>query len=891
MADDTNMENDDASLPEESITPPETPTPIGEGGMPLNAGTVRFININEEMRGSFLDYAMSVIVARALPDARDGLKPVHRRILYAMYDMGIRAGTAYKKSARIVGEVLGKYHPHGDSAAYDAMARMAQDFSLRYLLVDGQGNFGSMDGDSPAAMRYTEARMSQIGEELMLDINMDTVNFSDNYDGTQQEPDVLPARIPNLLANGASGIAVGMATNIPPHNLRELAQAITYLLDHYETQEEVTVDDLTQFVRGPDFPTGAQVIANEELKEAYATGRGRVVMRATSELEEGRDGMFKLVFTSFPYQVSKIGIIEKIVSLVREGRLDGIRDLRDESDRNGQRLVVELKRGAQPATLLNRLYKYTALQSTFSIQILALTNGEPRTLSLKRCLMIFIEHRYEVIVRRSEYELDKKRARAHILEGLLKALSSLDAIIKTIRSADDTEDARNKLMTGFDLSQPQADAILEMQLRRLAALERQKITDEFGEVSARINHLEDLLASPVKIRAVIREDILDVSEKYGDKRRTEIIFGNADFDEADLVREEEVVISLTHNGYVKRVPAREYKAQKRGGKGMSGMATKEEDVLADVFAASSLDTILFFSTKGKVYSQKAYRIPENGRSSKGLLIHSFLPLDQDERITAMINVETFERPEGVEAYFVLCTLNGKIKRVDLSDFAAVRSNGLIAMSLMDDDILGWAKYTDGQQDIIIATENGQSIRFPERKVRVMGRGAGGVNAIRLEETDHVAGMDVVRPSHTQVLVLTRYGYGKRTPLEEYRTQGRYGNGIRTIARNEKTGPVVAVRCITEDDGIVVLTKQGLVLRTSLAEIREAGRNTQGVRVIRIAKDDEVVGMALLSSDDEPIPTLAGETGENAIAADTTVITDTDTNEIVAEVIELDGDEE
>ncbi|MCU0475858.1 MAG: DNA gyrase subunit A [Anaerolineae bacterium] len=817
------------------------------------------------MRGSFLDYAMSVIVARALPDARDGLKPVHRRILYAMYDMGIRAGTAYKKSARIVGEVLGKYHPHGDSAAYDAMARMAQDFSLRYMLVDGQGNFGSMDGDSPAAMRYTEARMSHVGEELMQDITMDTVNFGDNYDGTQQEPLVLPARIPNLLANGASGIAVGMATNIPPHNLRELAEAVVYLLDHYDTLDDITVDDLMQFVKGPDFPTGAEVIANEELKEAYATGKGRVVMRATSMVEEGREGMLRLVFTSFPYQISKLGIIEKIVSLVREGRLDGVRDLRDESDRNGQRLVIELKRGAQPITVLNRLYKYTGLQSTFSIQMLALTNGEPRTLSLKRSLSIFIEHRYEVIVRRSQYELDKKRARAHILEGLLKALSSLDAIIQTIRASEDTEDARTQLMGRFDLTQPQADAILEMQLRRLAALERQKITDEFNDVMARVAYLEDLLASPVKIRAVIREDILDVAEKYGDKRRTSIVFGNADFDEADLVREEEVVISLTHNGYVKRVPAREYKLQKRGGKGMTGMTTKEEDVLVDVFSASSLDTILFFSTKGKVYSQKAYRIPETSRSAKGLLIHSFLPLDQDERITAVVNIETFERPEGSSAYFVLCTRGGKIKRVDLEEFKTVRSNGLIAMVLGDDDVLGWAKYTDGQQEIIISTENGQSIRFREASVRVMGRAAGGVNAIRLEDGDHVAGMDVICPEHTHVLVLTRYGYGKRTPLEEYRTQGRYGNGIRTISRNEKTGPVVAVRCITEDDGIVVLTKQGVVLRTSLNEIREAGRNTQGVRIIRIGANDEVAGMALLNNDDEPV-LPNGTVGENGVAA-------------------------
>ncbi|MBK9124221.1 MAG: DNA gyrase subunit A [Chloroflexi bacterium] len=842
-----------------------------EGDSPLSqpSGTIRTININEEMRGSYLDYAMSVIVARALPDARDGLKPVHRRILYAMYDMGIRPGTAYKKSARIVGEVLGKYHPHGDSAVYDAMARMAQDFSLRYLLVDGQGNFGSLDGDSPAAMRYTEARMSRIGDELMTDINMETVDFGDNYDGTQQEPIVLPARVPNLLANGVSGIAVGMATNIPPHNLRELAAAITYMIDNFDVIEDITVDDLIQFVKGPDFPTGGLVIANDELKEAYATGKGRVVMRATCDTEEGRDGHLRLVYNSFPYQVSKIGIIEKIVQLVREGRLNGIRDLRDESDRDGQRLVVELKKGATPELVRNQLYKFTPLQSTFSIQMLALAGGEPRTLSLKRALQIFIDHRYEVITRRSEFELKKKQARAHILEGLLKALSSIDAIIRVIRSAEDAEQARSTLMEQFGLSELQADAILEMQLRRLAALERQKITDEFNEVMARIAYLEDLLQSPAKIRSLIRDDINEIAETFGDVRRTEIDYDDADFDEDQLHREEEVVITLSVNGYIKRVPAREYRAQRRGGKGVTGMSFKsEDDVLMDAFACSSLDSLLFFSNLGRVYSKKAYKVPESARASKGTLIHAILPLESEEWITAVVNVETFDRPDGESAYFVMATRGGKIKRVTLNEFRSVRPSGLVAINLLEGDTLGWVKYTDGDQEIMLATESGKSIRFHEGSVRVMGRAAIGVNSIRLDEADSVVGMDVVKPEHTHLLVITRNGYGKRTNLDEYRAQGRYGMGIRTLARNEKTGPVVAMRCITAEDEIVVLTRQGIVLRTSQSSIRDAGRNTQGVRVIRLAEEDDVVAMAILTeSEDEEVVAPNGNGAEDGVAID------------------------
>jgi DNA gyrase subunit A len=815
----------------------------------MEFGTIRPININEEMRGSYLDYAMSVIVARALPDARDGLKPVHRRILYAMHDMGLRYNAQYKKSARVVGDVLGKYHPHGDGAVYDAMARMAQEFSLRYPLVDGQGNFGSVDGDSPAAMRYTEARLARIAEELLVDIDMDTVNFIDNYDGTQQEPEVMPARLPNLLLNGTSGIAVGMATNIPPHNLRELGAAIIYLIDNYERMEDITVDDLMQFVKGPDFPTGATIVADDELKEAYATGRGRAVVRASADIEETKNGeRYRIVFTAIPYQVSKTAIIERIVMLAREGRLDQVADLRDESDRRGMRLTVELKRGAQPKKVLNQLYKYTQLQSTFSIQMLALVNGEPRNLGLKRSLQIYIEHRYDVIVRRSNFELNKLRARAHILEGLLKALSSLDRIIQTIRSSPDAETARAQLMNRFDLTEIQSNAILEMQLRRLAALEQQKLKDEFDEVMARIGYLEDLLSSPQKILGLIRDDINDLAEKFGDERRTQIVYGvNTEFNEADLVREEEVVISLTSHGYIKRVPSSAYRAQRRGGKGVIGMTTKEEDVLTDLFACSSLDHLLFFSDKGKVYADRAFNIPETSRNGKGTLIHTVLNLDSDEYITAVLPVEKFD---GVEGYFVMVTRWGRIKRVHLDQFAEVRPSGLIAMGLDEGDTLNWVKYTAGDQDIIIVTESGQCVRFHEDEVRVMGRPAGGVNAIRLQAEDTVAGMDVVEAEDTHLLVVTSNGHGKKTPLDEYVTKGRFNLGVRTLARNEKTGPIVDMRCVNDQDGIMLITRDGVVLRTQLNEFRETGRSTQGVTLMNLAEGDTVVGIAIMDTSED-----------------------------------------
>ncbi len=805
-------------------------------------GSVRSVNIDEEMRGSYLDYAMSVIVARALPDARDGLKPVHRRILYAMYDMGLTPGAKYRKSARIVGDVLGKYHPHGDQAVYDAMARMAQDFSMRYLLVDGQGNFGSVDGDSPAAMRYTEARLSSVAAELLQDIEMDTVDFGDNFDGTVQEPLVLPAKLPNLLLNGASGIAGGMATNIPPHNLNELVNAIVYVIDHYDQYEDIDVDTLMRYLPGPDFPTGASVVGDDGIRQAYATGRGRLIMRATCNIEESRNGRFRIAITEIPYQINKTTLIERIAEMAREGRLDMITDLRDESDRRGLRIVVELHRNAQPRKVINRLYKYTALQTTFGVQMLALVDGEPRLISLKRALQLYIEHRREVIRRRSEFELARARARAHILEGLLKALASLDDVIETIRRADDADDALHKLVSRFNLTEIQARAILDMQLRRLAALERQKIEDEYRQVQDRIAYLEDLLRSPQKVLQLIKDDLTQMAEKYGDPRRTRIIQGvGTDFNEADLVADEEVLISYTRQGYIKRVPAAAYRTQMRGGKGASGMATREEDVLDHLLEAGSLDHILFFSDRGKVYSERAYAIPDAERAGRGTLIQALLSLEPDEHITAMAAVPSFE----TGGYFVLCTRKGRIKRVRLGDFRAVRSNGLIAMSLYEDDYLGWVRMSRGDQDVMLVTTDGMSIRFSEQQVRVMGRQASGVNAIRLRPDVAVAAMDVIDEGDSDLLIVTELAFGKRTDLGEYNAQGRYGKGVRTLARNDRTGPVVAARAINAEDEITLITTGGMTLRTRLDTIRQTGRSTQGVYLMDLRGDDTVASIAIL----------------------------------------------
>ena len=814
----------------------------------MEIGTVQTVDIEREMRSAYLDYAMSVIVARALPDARDGLKPVHRRILYAMYDLGLRPGTPYKKSARIVGEVLGKYHPHGDAAVYDAMARMAQDFSLRYPLVDGQGNFGSVDGDSPAAMRYTEARLSRIAIELLLDIEKDTVDWVDNFDGTLQEPAVLPARLPNLLVNGSSGIAVGMATNIPPHNLDEICDALGYLIDRWDELDEVTVEDLMQYVEGPDFPTGGTIVGREGIVQAYATGHGRLVVRAVAHIEEMPGNRHRIVVTELPYQTNKSSLLERIAALVRSGRLDTISDLRDESDRRGMSIIIELKRGAQPRKTLNQLFKYTPLQSTFGVQMLALVNGEPRLLSLKRALQLYIEHRREVLTRRTRYELEKARHRAHVLEGLKIALDHLDAVIQTIRQSPDADTARERLMTRFELTEIQAQAILDMQLRRLAALERQKIEDEYLELIQRIAYLEDLLASPRKILYLIKEELADLKRTYGDGRRTRIVKEEAEFEEEDLIAEENVLISITQRGYIKRVPVEAYRAQGRGGRGVLGMTTRDEDAILYLFSARTFDSILFFSNRGKVYQERVYQIPDAGRTAKGVLLAGILPLDADERITAALAVPSFERA----GYLTMFTRLGRVKRTLLSEFNSVRPSGLIAIRLEEGDELGWVSLTRGDQDVIIVTEQGQALRFREDTVRPMGRAAAGVNGIKLAPGDYVASACVVE-SETDLLIVTTKGYGKRTPLSEFPVKGRYGKGVRCLGgKRERTGVIAAARVVHPGDEVTLISAGGMVLRASAADIPQTGRATRGAKVMDLKRGDEVASVAVVSNEQRDV---------------------------------------
>lgn len=807
-----------------------------------NIGRVRSIDIDDEMRGSYLDYAMSVIVSRALPDVRDGLKPVHRRILYAMYDMGLRPNRAHKKSARIVGEVLGKYHPHGDSAVYDAMVRMAQDFSMRYPLVDGQGNFGSVDGDSPAAMRYTEARLSAIAMEMLADIEKETVDFVDNFDGSLQEPEVLPARIPNLLLSGTSGIAVGMATNIPPHNLTEVCHALIFMLDNWDRLDTVTVQDLMEFVKGPDFPTAARILGRDGINQAYATGKGSITVRARAEIEEYAGGRQRIVVTELPFQVNKASLIEKIAQMVRDGRLDKIADLRDESDRHGLRIVIELRRGAFANKVRNQLYKYTQLQTTFGVNMLALVDGMPRRLPLKQALYYYLEHRIEVIVRRSEHDLAKAQARAHVLEGLLRALDDLDAVIKTIRQSPSADEALAALTTQFAFTEVQARAILDMQLRRLAALERQKLLDEYEEVHADIEYLTDLLAHPAKIRDVIRDDIEDIIEKYGDDRRTEIM-PNVDgsFDEEDLIANIPVLISLTDQNYIKRVPTETFRTQRRGGRGVKGMKTHEEDQIMHLFAAQTHDDVLFFTDKGKVYQQPAYQIPDAGRTAQGMPLVNVINIAPDETVTAAIPIRDWSAAD----YLVMLTHKGRIKRVDLSEFESVRPSGLIAVNLDSDDELCWVKLTHGKDELILVTRRGQAIRFPETDVRTMGRMAAGVYAIKLEEDDEVAAMDVVA-SDADLLIVTAAGFGKRVALDEFSSQRRYGKGVRAIARAYKrTGPIIGARVVHPDNEITLMSSEGVVIRTPVEQISRMGRTARGVNVMRLDTGDSVASLALL----------------------------------------------
>ena len=812
----------------------------------MDIGTVQRVDIDEQMRLAYLDYAMSVIVARALPDARDGLKPVHRRILYSMHDMGLHSNSPYKKSARIVGDVLGKYHPHGDMAVYLAMVRMAQPFSMRYPLVDGQGNFGSIDGDAPAAMRYTEARLGALAEEMLADIEKDTVDFTDNFDGSQKEPLVLPSKIPNLLLNGASGIAVGMATNIPPHNLGELVKALVYIIDHYEKLEEITVDDLLKFVPGPDFPTGGMIIGSDGIHQAYATGKGRIVMRGIASIEEMGTNRNRIIISEIPYQVNKASLIERIAELVREDKLDTIADLRDESDQRGMSIVIELKRGAQPQKVLNQLYKHTALQSVISVQMLALVRGETRILPLKKALQIFIEHRVEVITRRSQFELERARARAHILEGLLIALANLDEVIATIRRSPDADTAKSRLMKKFKLSEKQAQAILDMQLRRLAALERQKIEEEHQQLLQTIAYLEDLLDHPEKVLAVIKEELLELEKKYGDARRTRIAANiSEDFNEEDLIQDEALLVSITQKGYIRISNIQTYRSQQRGGRGVRGHTTREEDEVVMMYAARSHDSLLFFSDRGKAYMLKAYQIPETSRSGKGVSLRNVLDLADQERITAALVVADWESAE----FITMATVNGRIKRMPLNELSSARRSGIIAINLDDGDELGWARVTSGSNEILLVSEQGQAVRYPEQEVRTMGRAAAGVTAMKLRPADRIAGMEIVE-ENADLLVITSRGFGKRTPLNEYSTTSRNASGVATI--NQKAistiGKIAAARVVQESDELTIITAGGIVLRTTVNKLAKQGRATKGVRIVAVDEGDSVASIARLKSE-------------------------------------------
>ena len=812
---------------------------------PNHLGIIRPISIDDEMRGSYLDYAMSVIVSRALPDARDGLKPVQRRILYAMHDMGMRSGTPYRKSARIVGEVLGKYHPHGDSAVYDAMARMAQDFSLRYPLVDGQGNFGSVDGDAPAAMRYTEARLARIAEAMLAEIDKETVDWNDNFDGSLKEPAVLPALLPNLLLNGASGIAVGMATNIPPHNLGEVVDAIVHLIDHWTELDDVTVEDLMQFVQGPDFPTGGLVLGREEIQSAYGTGKGRIIMRARARIEEMSSGRHRIIVSEIPYQLNKSNIIERIAELARDGRISDISDLRDESDRTGMRIVIELKRSASPRKTLNRLFKFTPLQSTFGVNLLALVDGEPRLLSLKRALQLYIDHRIDIITRRTNYLLKAARERVHILEGLRIALEFLDEVIHIIRTADSGDDAKSKLIARFSLSDRQAQAILDLQLRRLANLERQKIEDEYRELLKQIAYYESLLADPTLILSVIREEVLGLKEKFADRRRTEIVPEAAEgFSEEDLIRQEAVLISVTQGSYVKRTPLTAYRAQKRGGRGVQGMRTKDEDEVLDLLSARTLDHMLFFTDRGRVYAQRVFNLPETARDGRGLPMVNFLNLGPDERVTAILVVPDFEHAQ----YVTLLTQHGKIKRMQLAEFRDVRPSGIIAVNLGPGDELGWARLTHGKDDFLIVTASGRACRFIEQEVRPMGRTAAGVKAIRLGPEDTIAAFDIVEEDG-ELLIVSELGFGKRSPMSEFTVHGRNSQGVWALDHRliEETGKVAAARVVHPDDEVTIMTSGGIVIRTVVKDIRQAGRATKGVKVVTPGNGYTVKAMARLSA--------------------------------------------
>lgn len=792
-------------------------------------------DIEDEMKTAYIDYAMSVIVSRALPDVRDGLKPVHRRILYTMYEDGLTSDKPYRKSATTVGDVLGRYHPHGDSSVYDAMVRMAQTFSLRYPLIDGHGNFGSIDGDGAAAYRYTEARMSKIAEIMLTDIEKNTVDFMPNFDDRLQEPTVLPAKIPALLVNGSSGIAVGMATNIPPHNLTEVINGIIKIID----DDNVTDEQLMQIIKGPDFPTGGMILGREAIKQAYTTGKGKITVRAEAEIEEMSNGRQKIIVTSLPYQVNKAKLIENIANLVKEKRIEGISELRDESDReNAVRIHIGLKKDANARVVLNQLYKNTQMQDTFGVIMLALVDGQPRILTLRQCLDYYIDHRKGVILRRTQFELDKALARAHILEGLKIALDNIDEVINIIRSSYD--DAKERLMERFDLSDIQAQAILDMRLKTLSGLQREKIEEEYNELMKLIAHLREILGSEKLVFEIIKEELTEVKEKYGDERLTKIVAAEGEFNEEDLIKEEQMVVALTHFGYIKRMPIDTYRSQKRGGKGISGISTREEDFVKQIFITSTHDTVLFFSNKGKLYRLRGYEIPEAGRTAKGTAIVNLLSLDAGEKISAVIPISDFEDSK----YLLMATKNGLIKKTPLQEYNSSRKTGLLAITLKDDDELIDVRLTDGQDNVVLVTEKGLCITFDEKDVRPVGRSAQGVLGIRLDEDDTVIGMESILSNNKGItlLAITENGFGKRTELDEYRVQNRGGRGVITYKITPKTGNIVGIRMAKEDDDVMLITNSGTIIRINVKDVSILGRATQGVTLMRTNENEKVVSI-------------------------------------------------
>ena len=806
-----------------------------------NAGRLKPRDIEEELKTSFISYAMSVITSRALPDVRDGLKPVHRRILYSMVELGVTPDKPYRKSARIVGDVLGKYHPHGDSAVYDAMVRLAQPFNTRYMLVEGQGNFGSVDGDGAAAMRYTEARLSKLSMEMVRDLDKETVDFYPNFDETLMQPDVLPSRFPNLLVNGSAGIAVGMATNIPPHNLGEVVDAVVCMLDN----PECTVDDLMQYIKGPDFPTGGVILGKRGIYDAYHEGRGKIITRAKSEIEEMHSGRQRIVVTEFPYQVNKARLIEKIAELVHDKRLEGISDIRDESDRSGMRIVIELKRDVNANVVLNYLYRHTQMQETFGAIMIALVDGTPKVLSLRQIIHHYIEHQESVITRRTQYDLDKALARSHILEGLLIALDNIDEVIALIRASADGNVARNGLMERFGLTEKQAQAILDMRLQRLTGLERERLEAEYAELEKQIAYYQAVLADEQLVRGIVKDEILEIKRKYADERRTEISALEGEIDMLDLVQEEDMVITMTHFGYVKRVSMSAYRAQKRGGKGVSAATTREEDYVEQMFVTSTHDQIMFFTNRGRVYQMWCYEIPEAGRAAKGTAIVNLLQLDGGEKVTAMVDVPE-EKLQG--SYLIMATRQGTIKRTELSEFVNLRKSGLIAIVLREDDDLIGVALTDGRREVLLGTRDGMSIRFAETDLRPIGRNAVGVRGIELAEGDRVVAMSIVEED-TDVLAITENGYGKRTAIEEYRLQSRAGKGIKAMNLTDKTGGLAGQLLVRSDEDILIITDDGTIIRTPVDSIPLHGRATQGVRLMRVADGSRI--MSIERAEQEP----------------------------------------